>query len=270
MNSSPPAVAVLIPVFGNQEGLDRSLASIASEDITFSVVVVDDGSPTQIRVPKRLPDGSTVTLLRLEENSGIEAALNAGVELILRTGIPYIARLDAGDLNEPGRLTKQLAAIEEEGGYELVGAAARFTDSDGRLLFVQRMVESPAEISWRMHINNVFCHPATMISARAIADVGGYPTDYPGAEDYELFFQLTKRYRVRGLSEPLVSTIADPSGISRSRRSMQLRSRLRIQTKHFDPFLLSSYVGLLATLLLIMAPSGLMDRVKTLSHRHGG
>ena len=46
-------IAVLIPVYRNQAGLNRSLASLAAAEGAFDVVIVDDGSADPIKAPRR-------------------------------------------------------------------------------------------------------------------------------------------------------------------------------------------------------------------------
>lgn len=62
-------VTVVVPVHGNQAGIDRLLGALAD----VAVIVVDDASKEPIRVP----DG--VRLVRFDTNRGPAAARNAGV-----------------------------------------------------------------------------------------------------------------------------------------------------------------------------------------------
>ena len=92
-------VAYLIPVFNDQCGLNKSLQSLAESEGGFDVVVVDDGSTPCIAVEQNEFPFS-VRLISLDENQGIEAALNSGAEWIEREGYEFVARLDAGDVHE--------------------------------------------------------------------------------------------------------------------------------------------------------------------------
>ncbi|AZG48314.1 mycofactocin biosynthesis glycosyltransferase MftF [Gordonia insulae] len=65
----PDAVTVVVPVRGNQAGVDRLLHAVAGT----KVIVVDDGSAEPIRV-----SGPDVSLIRFDENRGPSAARNAG------------------------------------------------------------------------------------------------------------------------------------------------------------------------------------------------
>ncbi len=117
-----PRLAVLIPVFNDQHGLERSLASLAQDGAQFDVFVVDDGSEPPIRPPGDLP--FSINLIRQKRNQGITAALNAGLSTIVAAGYDYIARLDAGDLSLPGRLAAQMHFLDCHPDHAAVGTAS--------------------------------------------------------------------------------------------------------------------------------------------------
>ncbi|GAA3698327.1 mycofactocin biosynthesis glycosyltransferase MftF [Gordonia hankookensis] len=65
----PENVTVVVPVRGNQSGVDRLLQAVSGA----KVIVVDDGSDVPLRAC-----GRDVTLIRFDENRGPSAARNAG------------------------------------------------------------------------------------------------------------------------------------------------------------------------------------------------
>src|SRR5665213_1623398 len=88
-----PEVVVLLPVHRNHVGLDRSLGSLRRAHGCFDACVVDDGSPEPVSAPLRLREDLPVSLLRLERNLGIAAALNSGLQHILERKYSYICLL---------------------------------------------------------------------------------------------------------------------------------------------------------------------------------
>lgn len=258
MSHVDPKVAVLIPVYNGQEALLASLRSLSPEIEARHVFVVDDGSIPAITAP----DDYAVRLIRLPQNQGIVAALNAGLECIVREGYDFVARLDAGDLNCAGRLAQQTRSMSERPALALLGTWTRFVDVGGSPLFDYCPPSAPADIRPAMHINSAFCHPAVMMRVDALQRVGFYDPAYETAEDYELFMRLMQQYEVANLAQVLVLTEANPNGISRSRRDRQLRQRLRIQLRYFDAAVASSYVGLARTLAMMVIPGRLIERIK--------
>jgi len=257
-------MAVLIPVFNDPIGLRASLESIiaAKRPEGMLTIVVDDGSSPPVESTQLLDNEIGLVIVRLTENRGIERALNTGLEEAFRRGVGFIARLDAGDTISPDRFERQLTLLEQNTEIGIVGSSAQYVDESGRLLFVFRAAKVDEDIRRRMHINSCLIHPSTMIRMSVLKQVGTYSTDYPAAEDYELFFRVLGVSQAYCIDTPLVSTVVSANGISSVRRRAQLISRLRIQWKYFQASRPEAYVGLLITLALLVTPRGLVTFAK--------
>ncbi len=87
-------VTVVIPVFGDVDGLQQSLAAIAATYPDMRVIVVDDGSPVadSDRIAEEVDRHPQAELVRLPSNVGPAAARNAGWRLATT---PLVAFLDA-------------------------------------------------------------------------------------------------------------------------------------------------------------------------------
>lgn len=256
-------VAVLIPHYDNLEGLRRSLASITADD-PADVVVVDDGSaqpPTEDFVRSAVAGTRRVTVLALPTNAGIEAALNAGLDSIVAAGYEFVARLDCGDRNVGRRFAAQADYLQAHPNVLLLGAAARFVDTDGTTLFVRQMPTEQREIVAFMWKNNAFMHPSVMFRASVVGTVGHYPTRFPAAEDYAYFWAIMEAGGVANLPEVLIEYEVDPGSISRSKRDRQLRSRLLVQRLHADGSM-ASRLGILRTRMLLATPVTAIDQIK--------
>ena len=247
-------IATLIPVHNDQAGLDRSLDSLARDGAEFWVVVVDDGSRTPIRIPSGLPFG--VTLIR-QDNRGITGALNTGLAHIYKTGFDYIARLDAGDVSLPGRLSAQAAFLDGRPDHALVGCSADFVDLGGRMLFEFQPPVGDAEIRKFQRYRIGFVHPAVMMRAADVRVVGGYEERYEGAEDYDLFFRLGQIGKLANLPNVFLKYEVNPDGLS-ARRFRQGVARLRVQARHFEIFSPHAWAGFARNVALLFAPRGLV------------
>jgi glycosyltransferase involved in cell wall biosynthesis len=257
-------LAVLIPVFNDPIGLRASLDSIiaAKRPEGMLTIVVDDGSSQPVESTGPLDNEIGLVIVPLTENRGIERALNTGLEEAFRRGVGVIARLDAGDTISPDRFEQQLAVLEQNTEIGVVGSSAQYVDESGRLLFVFRAAKADAEIRRRMHINSCLIHPSTMIRMSVLKQIGTYSTDFPAAEDYELFFRVLGVSQAHCIDAPLVRTVVSANGISSVRRRAQLMSRLRIQWKYFRASIPEAYAGLLITLALLVTPTGLVTFAK--------
>lgn len=253
-------IAVLIPVYQNQSGLEKTLKSIRGENL--DIFVVDDGSFQPITVDAYRDWFSILNVCRLEKNSGIANALNYGLDEIFRFSYNYVARLDAGDYSLPGRFEKQRAFLEDNPDYALIGGQVKFIDQNGIELWRENLPTADPEIRRNMHARNCIIHPAVMMRISALKHVGGYSLCYPAAEDYELFMRLTKYYAVANLAEFVVKCEINPSGISLQYRRRQVLSRMKVMIEYFDPQLKESYLGILKNLFLLFFPYPIVINIK--------
>ncbi len=253
MNASK--IALLIPCYNNQNGLNASLNQLPSE-YPIDVVVVDDGSKVPLVAPTPKPPHKIV-LLRMEENQGITAALNHGLTWILQNDYRYIARLDAGDIALPSRFLNQVQFLESNQDHALVGGQVRFVDGSNAEAFRDHFPTSNREIQKELHCRNCIIHPAVMFRVDSIRRLGLYSLQYDAAEDYELFLRIAKAYKVANLSTVVVQCQVSPVGISMSKRRIQLWSRLRLILRYFNPSNSRSYYGILKSLVLLLMPNSI-------------
>lgn len=264
MSNSASNTVVLIPHYNHPEGLIRSLQSLAQSTLDIDIVIVDDGSSQSPDIDQLRKAAPNVTLLRLERNQGIENALNHGLAHILADSrYRYIARLDAEDTVTPDRFEKQLRFLENNPDHYIVGSYVRFCSPSGNLLWEYKPPTNPNRIQKSMFINNMFCHPAVMCRRELFEEFGAYPRNYPSAEDYALFFEVTRTRLTANLPEFLTYSIVNPAGITIQQRKNQLRSRLRIIVHHFDCTPVAC-CGLARNLLLCIVPYKLVRRLKSI------
>lgn len=256
-----PRLVILMPVYNDQDGLARSLASLGDDGASFDVVVVDDGSTPPLVVPDALP--FRVELVRLDTNLGIVGALNAGLAHIAASGAyPYVARLDAGDLSLPGRLTAQMAFLDEHPDHAVVGGGADHVDHQGRFLFTFRPPTSHPRIVRYLRYRSPLVHASVMLRRSALDESGGYDPRFAGAEDLELYLRLAKRFQLGNLATVVLVREISPTSIT-SRRHATLRVRLRVLRHHFAPRSPDAYAGIVANLGFFLLPRQLVLRLRS-------
>ncbi|RDU36041.1 glycosyl transferase family 2 [Neobacillus piezotolerans] len=256
-------IAVLIPVFNNQEGLLLTIASFVNEkEEAVDIYVVDDGSTPAITCPDKI-NQHAVHVVRMAENKGIEYALNHGLNTIRGGNYEYIARIDAGDRVLKNRFSKQAFFLSENKEIALAGSYSNFKTKEGTLHFTYKPPKTYKAIKRKMHMNSCFSHPAVMFRADLIDKVGPYSLAYKSAEDYEFFFRIVNRYQTANLDDVLLEEEFNDTGISATRRRQQLFSRLKVQLKYFDFTEVYSYLGIFKTAALFMIPRSFIERVKS-------
>lgn len=264
MSRGQPRLAVLIPVFNNQEGLEGSLASLGQDGSEFDVVVVDDGSEPHIQIPPTLP--YRIRLVRQEPNQGITAALNRGSKLIAESGYEYLARLDAGDLSLPGRLAAQMKFLDCNPEHAAVGTASRHVDTRGTFLFDFYPPTDHADIMRFYRYRAGIIHAAVLMRTQALVACGFYRDEFPGGEDYDLFMRLGRLYKLANLHKIFVVIEMSEASITSKRQSI-LISRLRLLVEHFDRCSIHSYLGILSNILFLFIPRRLLLTLRELRHR---
>ena len=258
--------AVLIPHFNNPLGLVHSLASI-NEELPIDVVIVDDGSQDRLicesEITKNFRAEGKIVFLYLNINRGIEYALNFGLDYIIKNNYKFTARLDAGDLCEKNRFYKQSTFLESNLAVKLLGTNVKAQNEAGKFLYNLKFPEKHKDIKNRMYVNAMFIHPTVMFVNDIFSEIKKYPLDYQAAEDYALFFEIVKRYETANLPETLVTIEINETGITKTKRTIQVSNRIRIIKKHFH-FGFWPIYGLIRNYLLLLIPNQIIEKIKIL------
>ncbi|MFV8868467.1 glycosyltransferase [Serratia fonticola] len=256
---------VLIPAY-NVSLVDVK-KTFQSLDYQSNILVIDDGSdiPFVELIGDNFNHFINLDVKRLEENKGIEFALNYGLSMIV-TKYNYIARLDIGDYSSPERFSLQVEYLRENSEVVLVGTWARFIDSTGEELFISKVPTNDSDIRKRMYINNMFIHPSVMMRASALVNISGYSTEYIACEDYELFFRLMNKGRVANLPKVLLDYEVNYSSISSSKRNKQLTNRLRLIIKNFKfiEYGVYPYYGVVRNLLMFFVNRNMTTKIRSI------
>jgi glycosyltransferase involved in cell wall biosynthesis len=190
MSSQSPQVSVVIPCYSQAHLLPEAIESaLAQRGVPVEIVVVDDGSPDDVRtVVERNPG---IRYVR-QPNRGLSAARNTGLRE--STG-EFVVFLDADDRLRPGALAAGLACFAEHPDSAFVYGDFRFMSEAGAPL--DRRVRPPLEVDLyggmlvRNHIEMI----STVLFRRSVLEhEGAFDTSLRSAEDFELLLRLARRY----------------------------------------------------------------------------
>lgn len=210
---SPPAplVTVVMPAYNAAATLPRAFASLAAQDMpAWECRVVDDGSVdgSWDAIAAAARAEPRIRPLRLPANRGAAAARNAAIAAAEGR---YIAFLDADDEWLPGKLSAQLAFMEE------TGAAFSFTGYLRQAGARRRRVRVPARIDHaRLLRGNVIgCLTAIYDRAR----LGRMPMpELRLRQDYALWLRILREIgEGHGLDEALAVHHVSPGSLSAAR-----------------------------------------------------
>lgn len=269
-------IVVLIPHYNNIDGLYRSLASISAVE-PVDVLVVDDGSrvkPDLCELRRQFPQTERIELVCLEKNRGIEIALNTGLKKLVN-GYKYIARLDCGDVCSSRRFKIQKNFLENNPDCGLVGSWTSFSEQPDLTAgnspqFLVRYPESYAAVRKRMLFNSAFAHQAVMIRSAIFSKAGCYSTNYPGAEDYDLFFRIIQISKAANIPQVLTACELSDNGLSRTNRHRQIVSRVRLIWKYRSMNYVRASFGIVRNLLLLLLPHSFVAVLKSFKFKLAG
>lgn len=195
-------MSVLVPVHDGEAFVGEAIESCLRQSFPdFELVVVDDGSTDATPdIVSRYAERDRRIVVHRQENRGYVAAL--GVAAALAKG-ELLARLDADDLAEPGRLARQVAFLDEHPEVAVVGGALLVVDRRGRPFYLAAYPLEPAEVSAAMSQRTPVGHPTATIRRHVFDAVGGYRADFPYAEDYDLWLRVAREHRIANLPDIL-------------------------------------------------------------------
>lgn len=124
-----PRVSVLMPTFNQAPFIRRAIESLLAQTLVdWELKIIDDGSTDDTEtVVSPFLDDPRCSYMRLTENRGLGAALNAALAC---TQAPYIAYLPSDDLYYPSHLGTLVALLEGESSAMLVYSGARHHGHD--------------------------------------------------------------------------------------------------------------------------------------------
>lgn len=179
-----------MPVYNAEKYLDEAIRSILNQTYAnFEFIIINDGSTdASLEIIKKYQKNENRIVLINRENRGIISSLNEGID---RSKGKYIARMDADDINIPGRFEKQILLMEKNNldvcgcHYYLINEAGAYIDSAILPLKKSNFINY-------LSITTPFCHPSVLIKKEFMTKNNIYygNSKYKTAEDYALWIDF--------------------------------------------------------------------------------
>ena len=194
-------ISVIMSVYNAEKYLLESVTSVLSqEDVDFQLIIVNDGSSdNSINILSLIEEQDERVVVINQDNMGLAASLNTAINI--STG-EYIARMDADDIADSKRLSKQLNFLKKNRNTGIVGSYVHvFGDGKERV--------------WKYPINNNECdvallflnplaHPAVMFRRSVVDDIGLYDLSFEYDQDYELWARASSSHRISNIPDILL------------------------------------------------------------------
>ena len=228
---------MIVPVHGFAPYLAETLDCVlAQEPAAAEVVVVDDASGLPVELH---PDhAGSCRLVRRDACGGPAAARATGLAA-LGDGVSRVALCDADDAWLPGKLARQVAALDDEpdavacfGRAVIVGADGRATGE--RWTELRPGVHAGDELTALLYRANPIPTSSMMLRRGAIDAAGGFDSPVRVAEDWDLWLRLA----AGGggfvcLAEELVRYRRHPGGLTADVEGLA-RCQLALHRAHGD------------------------------------
>ena len=230
MSAPVPRVSVVMGVHNpGTQALVAAVESVLAHDVNdLELIVVDDGSDDGVtpETLRRCAAGDARMRVLTVPRGGLTPALIAGCEA---ARAPVVARIDAGDRYLPGKLARQLEALERDPQTVLVSCGVRYVYEDGTVLREEVVHETPEVSTGHLRTDDVrhirgICHHGTAMFRRADYErAGGYRREFRLTQDIDLWLRLTDRGRVAILPEVLYEAALAPGSLSGLNAATQQR-----------------------------------------------
>jgi glycosyltransferase involved in cell wall biosynthesis len=196
-------VSVIIPNYNYSQYLSQAIDSVLAQSYPLvEVIVVDDGS-TDDSIAKLWRYGKQIRYVQ-QQNKGVAAARNRGVQESVGE---LIAFLDSDDLWLPSKIEKQIEQFNARPELGLIHCGViEFNEQTGR---ETRRLDG--QQGWVANELLLLQRPVIlgggsglMIRRKIYQEIGGFDTDFSTSADWDLFYQIARRYQIGFIAEPLV------------------------------------------------------------------
>jgi glycosyltransferase involved in cell wall biosynthesis len=195
-----PLVTILMPVYNAEKYLNRAIDSILSQSYNnIEFLVINDGSTDNSLNIIRSYKDERIVLVENDKNRGLIYSLNIGIEIAKGK---YIARMDADDISFQDRIQKQCNFLEKN---ITVGILGTLIEGETKFKVYADQKLNSNELKARIIFNNIFNHPTIMFRSSFLKEKNiNYNSEYPHAEDYNLWLTALNDTEFAILIEPLL------------------------------------------------------------------
>jgi glycosyltransferase involved in cell wall biosynthesis len=225
-------ISVVIPAFNAAAFLGQAIDSVLAQSAEeVEVIVVDDGS-TDGTAAIAQSYGSEVHYIH-QINQGMAGARNRGLQ---ECRGDFVGLLDADDTWMPGKLGKQIDALNDSPRARVCYTACLVTDRNLHPIAVELSPRKGTALEDLLLMGNVVGSVSSaLIEGRVLAEVGGFNPRLSHCADWELWVRLARRTEFVCLPEPLVTYRQHGANLSRHIAILERESFQVLDAAFADP-----------------------------------
>ena len=259
-------ISVLLAVHNGEEKIEKAIQSILSQTFRdFELVVIDDGSIDQTqKIISEIQKKDNRIILESIPHSGLTRALNQGLHLAKGE---YIARMDADDIAHIDRLQKEVEFLNQNPAVGVLGTGYEvILENGGREKPNVPLLIKHEEIKKALPEFNPFFHGSTIIRKKLLDQVGGYDENFLLAQDYDLWFRLSKLTRFSNLNEVLMLRHEDVKTIQKEKRQNWFGVKARLKAIREGNSSILNFIYIARPFFVMIMPIWLKQMIRKLVH----
>ncbi len=233
-------ISVVTINWNNHAGLQRTLASIASQTYNDFEYIVVDGASTDGSVETIMQyDGDARLTWISERDNGIYNAMNKGIRMAKGE---YVVMINSGDwLMASDVLERMAEEVERNGHPAILYGTTTNVWPDGR-----QMRNPPQELRYTMFsfYRGTLDHVGTLIQRKLFDEYGYYDESKRIVSDWSWFLKVVALEGIQPVHVDIDTIYFDMTGISESEgknRSTILKERRSVLKASLPPLVLADY-----------------------------
>lgn len=185
-----PLISIIIPTYNvSKKLLSECLDSILKQSYTnFEICIADDNSTNKgtLDTLKEYEKDKRIKVVYRKENGHISEASNSALKLAKGE---FIALIDNDDVLDENALYYMVEALNKNKNIDMIYTDEDKLDFDGKRCFPHFKPDFSLDTFLS---SNYFCH-FTMIRKKIVDELGGFRSEYNGAQDYDLFLRVIEK-----------------------------------------------------------------------------
>jgi glycosyltransferase involved in cell wall biosynthesis len=232
-------ISVIMPVWKpNAKQFNLALNSILSQtysNIEFLVIYKKSETFIDDEINEIVSKNKDDHRLKFQiSNNGFVERLNEGIKISKGS---IIGRMDSDDISVKSRFEEQIKYLREK-NFSILGSWVYSISTDGKIIGTIEPPYEPNQIRKKIMYHSPISHSSIIMDKKMLNCIGGYDSNFIGAEDYELYLRaISKGYKIANIPKYLIYIREQETSFMRSSRWKSSRkSYFRAKTRAISKY----------------------------------
>jgi len=208
-----PELSIIMPVYNVEYFVASAIQSVLEQTYQdFELIIINDGSTDGSKTVINSFTDKRISYFENEINSGIVYSRNKGLKMAKGK---FVGMFDADDIAHREKFEKQIAFLEKNPEFGMVGSWAKFIDAEGKHIpSGWKLKAKPEAIPAIMLFKNYFVQSAVLYRRECISNYK-FQDGFDILEDYLMWYEILKKYKVWNLQEYLIKYRIHEGGVTK-------------------------------------------------------